>query len=82
MKKVAIYARVSIDWNQAVENQLRELQEVAQRVAQRQGWLMVAVHAGEGISGAKGRDKRPAFDALLKSIAPARSRPRGGVVRR
>ena len=64
-KRVAIYARVSTDRNQTVENQLRELQEVAQR----QGWLVVAVHADEGISGAKGRDKRPAFDALLKSIA-------------
>lgn len=64
-KHVAIYARVSTDKNQTVENQLRELQEVAQR----QGWLVVAVHADEGISGAKGRDKRPAFDALLKSIA-------------
>jgi DNA invertase Pin-like site-specific DNA recombinase len=65
MKKVAIYARVSTDRNQTVENQLRELHEVAQR----QGWIVVAVHTDEGISGAKGRDQRPGFDALLKGVA-------------
>ena len=64
MKKAAIYARVSTDRNQTVENQLRELHEVAQR----QGWVVTAVHADEGVSGAKGRDQRPAFDALLKSV--------------
>ena len=61
---MAIYARVSSD-SQTVENQLQELQAVAQR----QGWIVVAVHADEGISGAKGRDQRPAYDALLKGIA-------------
>lgn len=65
MKKVAIYARVSTDRTQTVENQLRELHEVAQR----QGWIVVAVHTDEGISGAKGRDQRPGFDALLKGVA-------------
>ena len=64
-KRIAIYARVSTDRNQTVENQLRELHEVAQR----QGWVVVAVHTDEGISGAKGRDQRPGFDALLKAIA-------------
>ena len=65
MKNVAIYARVSTDKAQTVENQLRELYEVAQR----QGWSVVAVHVDEGISGAKGRDRRPGFDALLKGVA-------------
>ena len=65
MKKVAIYARVSTDRTQTVENQLQELHSVAER----QGWLVVAVHTDEGISGAKGRDQRPGFDALLKGIA-------------
>ena len=65
MKKVAIYARVSTDKAQTVENQLRELHEVAAR----QGWIIVAVHTDEGISGAKGRDRRPGFDALLKGVA-------------
>lgn len=65
MKKIAIYARVSTDRTQTVENQLRELQEVAQR----NGWIVTAVFTDEGISGAKGRDKRPGYDALLKGIA-------------
>jgi DNA invertase Pin-like site-specific DNA recombinase len=65
MKRVAIYARVSTDKAQTVENQLRQLNEVAVRL----GWMVVAVFTDEGISGAKGRDKRPGFDALLKGVA-------------
>lgn len=57
----AIYARVSSD-SQTVENQLSELHDMAQR----QGWIVVAVHVDEGISGAKSRDQRPGYDALLK----------------
>jgi DNA invertase Pin-like site-specific DNA recombinase len=64
MKKVAIYARVSTD-SQTVENQLQELHAVAQR----QGWIVTAVFTDEGISGAKGRDQRPGYDALLKGVA-------------
>jgi DNA invertase Pin-like site-specific DNA recombinase len=64
-KRVALYGRVSTDRSQTVENQLRELQEVARR----NGWIVVAVHTDEGISGAKGRDKRPGFDALLTGVA-------------
>lgn len=64
MKRAAIYVRVSTD-SQTVQNQLDVLNEVAQR----SGWNIVHVFADEGISGAKGRDKRPAFDALLKAIA-------------
>ena len=63
-KHVALYARVSTD-SQTVENQLQELQAVAQR----QGWIVTAVFTDEGISGAKGRDKRPGFDALLTGVA-------------
>jgi DNA invertase Pin-like site-specific DNA recombinase len=37
--------------------------------AQRHGWGIVAVFQDEGISGSKGRDKRPQFDALHKAIA-------------
>ena len=62
---MALYARVSTDRNQTVENQLRELHAVAQR----SGWIVVAVHTDEGISGAKGRDKRPAYDALLRAVS-------------
>ena len=64
-KRVALYGRVSTDRTQTVENQLRELHEVAQR----NGWIVVAVYTDEGISGAKGRDKRPGYDALLTGIA-------------
>lgn len=61
IKKVAIYARVSTD-QQTTENQLGELREVAAR----NGWEITQEYVDHGISGAKGRDKRPAFDALLK----------------
>jgi DNA invertase Pin-like site-specific DNA recombinase len=33
------------------------------------GWDIVKVYSDEGISGAKGRDKRPAFDMLCKDAA-------------
>ena len=64
-KRVALYARVSVDRAQTVENQLRDLQAVAVRL----GWTVVAVFTDEGISGAKGREQRPGFDALLKGVA-------------
>ena len=64
LKKVAIYARVSTD-SQTVENQLQELHAVAQR----NGWVVVAVFTDEGISGFKGRDRRPGYDALLTGVA-------------
>jgi len=64
MKRVGFYLRVSTD-QQTVENQRQALQEVADR----SGWSVVHIFADEGISGAKGRDKRPGFDALLKAIA-------------
>ncbi|WP_444460422.1 recombinase family protein [Rhodobacter capsulatus] len=63
-QRVAIYARVSTDRSQTVETQLRQLHEVAQRL----GWIVVAVHTDEGISGAHGRDKRPGLDALMKQV--------------
>jgi DNA invertase Pin-like site-specific DNA recombinase len=65
-KRVAIYCRVSTaDKNQTVENQLRDLLAVAER----QDWQIVATFCDEGISGARGRDSRPSFDALLKGVA-------------
>jgi hypothetical protein len=39
-----------------------------QEAAGRLGWTVVA-NRDEGISGTKGRDKRPALDALLKGLA-------------
>ena len=61
MKRVGIYLRVSTD-AQTTENQRRELEAVAER----SGWQVVGFYEDAGISGAKGRDKRPGFDRLLK----------------
>jgi DNA invertase Pin-like site-specific DNA recombinase len=67
MRRAAIYIRVSTD-QQTTDNQERELREVAART----GWEIVQVYRDQGISGAKGRDKRPAFDALCKDAARRR----------
>lgn len=61
-KRVALYLRVS-SGSQTVENQRAELQ----RWAMYRGFEIVAEYADEGISGAKGRDKRPGIDALVKA---------------
>ena len=63
-KRAALYVRVSTD-HQSVENQVRELKEVAER----RGWTVVEVYRDAGISGAKGRDKRPGLDAMLKDAS-------------
>ena len=64
MKRAALYLRVStID--QTTANQERELRQVAERA----GWEVVKVYKDHGISGSKGRNKRPAFDALHKAAA-------------
>src|SRR5712672_1998617 len=62
-KRVAIYLRVSKS-KQDTENQLRELSAVADR----SGWEIWKVYEDAGISGAKGRDKRPGLDAMLKAV--------------
>jgi len=62
MKKAAIYARVSTT-GQTVNNQLNDLREVAER----HGWEIVHEYKDRGVSGAKGRDKRPQFDQMLKA---------------
>jgi DNA invertase Pin-like site-specific DNA recombinase len=63
MKRAALYARVSTG-GQTVENQLRELRQVAERL----GWAVVKEFVDQGISGAKGRDQRPALDSMLKAV--------------
>jgi DNA invertase Pin-like site-specific DNA recombinase len=63
-KRVALYLRVSTD-SQTVENQRRELVAMGERL----GWSIVDVLADEGISGAKGRDKRPGYDRLMTMVA-------------
>jgi DNA invertase Pin-like site-specific DNA recombinase len=62
MKRAAIYARVSTN-GQTTDNQLRELRKVAKR----HGWKISGEYVDHGISGAKGRDKRPELDKLLKA---------------
>ena len=64
IKRVALYVRVSTD-HQSVKNQEIELQVVAER----HGWQVVSVYRDQGISGAKGRDKRPGLDKLLQAVA-------------
>jgi DNA invertase Pin-like site-specific DNA recombinase len=60
-RRAAIYGRVSTDW-QTTENQTVALKEVAER----RSWEVVEVYIDHAISGAKGRDKRPGFDQMLK----------------
>ncbi|MPY75150.1 MAG: resolvase [Alphaproteobacteria bacterium] len=60
-KRVALYLRVSTD-EQTTANQRRELEEVATRA----GWVIANVYEDAGISGAKGRFGRPAFNQMLK----------------
>jgi DNA invertase Pin-like site-specific DNA recombinase len=64
-RMVAIYTRVSTLNGQTVENQRRELEEAAKR----HGWHIAKVYKDAGISGAKGRDKRPGLDAMLQAVA-------------
>jgi DNA invertase Pin-like site-specific DNA recombinase len=63
-KRVGIYLRVSLT-TQTTMNQLLELQKVAGQ----RGWQVVEVYEDHGISGAKGRESRPAFDKLYKDSA-------------
>ena len=60
-KRVAFYLRVSTG-EQTTENQRRELEAVARH----RGWQIVAVYEDQGVSGAKGREKRPQLDRMLK----------------
>jgi DNA invertase Pin-like site-specific DNA recombinase len=53
---------LSASQQQTTENQRRELKAVAKR----SGWKVVDFYEDAGISGAKGRDKRPSFNRLLK----------------
>lgn len=62
-KRVALYLRVSTD-EQTVDNQFLELDTISKR----HDWEIVQVFKDEGISGAKGREKRPGYDALCKAV--------------
>src|SRR4249920_3375081 len=63
-KRAALYVRVSTD-AQTVENQIHVLQQIAEH----RGWAVVEIYRDAGISGAKGRDKRPGLDTLLKDAS-------------
>ena len=63
-RRAALYVRVSTD-DQSVDNQVRELHQVAER----RGWQVVGIYRDTGISGAKGRDQRPGLDTMLKDAS-------------
>jgi DNA invertase Pin-like site-specific DNA recombinase len=62
VKRAALYVRVSTD-HQTLENQTRELSQIAER----RGWQVVETYSDAGISGSKGRDKRPGLDKMLNA---------------
>jgi DNA invertase Pin-like site-specific DNA recombinase len=64
MKRAVLYLRVSTV-DQTTANQEQELRQVAERA----GWEIVHVYRDHGISGAKGRNGRPQFDALCRDAA-------------
>jgi DNA invertase Pin-like site-specific DNA recombinase len=64
MKRAVLYLRVStID--QTTANQERELRQIAERV----GYNLLKVYKDHGISGARGRDQRPAFNSMCRAAA-------------
>ena len=63
VRRAVIYARVSTQ-HQSISNQLLELRHTAERL----GWKIITELTDDGISGAKGRDQRPAFDRLFRMI--------------
>ena len=63
MKRVVIYSRVSTT-DQTCENQINLLQSIVDQ----NGWELIDTYIDQGISGSKGRDKRPEFDRLCKDM--------------
>jgi DNA invertase Pin-like site-specific DNA recombinase len=61
-KRVRLYVKVS-SGDQTVENQRKALRAAPEY----RSWTVVEEFVDAGISGAKGRGKRPAFDQLLKA---------------
>jgi DNA invertase Pin-like site-specific DNA recombinase len=66
-KRVGIYLRVSTN-DQDVENQRQALIAACEV----RGWRVVDEYVDHGISGSKGREKRPQFDRLLKDVTRRR----------
>jgi DNA invertase Pin-like site-specific DNA recombinase len=66
--RAALYLRVSTTDGQTTENQRMALV----RVAGHRGWEIVQTYEDVGISGAKARDQRPAFNQMLKDAVRGR----------
>jgi DNA invertase Pin-like site-specific DNA recombinase len=66
-QRAALYVRVSTG-EQSTEMQRTELATVAARA----GWTITEIYEDAGFSGKNGRDKRPAFDRMLKDAARRR----------
>src|SRR6202046_3910687 len=66
--RAALYLRISTTDGQTTDNQRLALT----RVAGHRGWEIVHTFEDAGISGAKGRDQRPAFDQMLKNAVRRR----------
>lgn len=66
-KRAALYLRVSTG-EQTTDNQRQALQDEATR----RGWSIAHVYEDAGISGAKGRDKRPGLHAALTDATRGR----------
>ena len=65
--RAAFYLRCSTD-KQSVAHQRDQLTAIALQ----RGWEVVAEYEDAGISGAKGRDRRPSFDRLHKDMVRGR----------
>jgi hypothetical protein len=61
--RAALYLRVSTTDGQTTENQRLALIKVAGH----RGWEIVHTYEDAGISGAKGRDQRPAFNQISRT---------------
>jgi DNA invertase Pin-like site-specific DNA recombinase len=66
-KRVGVYLRVSTD-EQTIDNQ----REALRAAAEARGWMVVEEFVDDGVSGTKGRDKRPGFDRLLQAVTRRR----------
>lgn len=65
--RAAIYLRVSTDAQDTANQRL-----ALEAVAERRGWQIVRTYEDAGVSGAKGRDKRPGFDTMMRDAARGR----------
>jgi len=65
--RAALYLRTSTANGQTTKSQRHELNAVVKL----EGWAVVKVCEDAGISGAKGRDQRPALDGMMQARCPA-----------